>query len=204
MSQYPGDRGVYPPSSISKAYSYRVGFEGTKPISKKLSLTLGVYYTKDYFKSQFNDSLFIAGSKGRISVKGRSTENYNLIETPIGIEYNIILNRKIDLLLDVSLLAGWNIGSRDTYVYDDPSTLGSFYILKPAARIPIPSSLRALGGIGIAYKRGNGWSLIFQPNYIHGLESVFDMPSNDIYYKFTTRRGSYQFLNLRLGVRRSF
>ncbi len=204
VSQYPADRGVYPPSSISKAYSYRVGFEGTRLISEKLSLTLGIYYTKDYFKSRFDDSLYRVDLGQLVAVKGNSIEDYNLIETPIGLEYKMLLSTKVDLLLDVSLIAGWNIGSRDVYMYDDPSVPGSYYIYKPEPRIPVPSSLRTMGGIGISYKIDNAWSFVLQPNYIYGLECVFDMPQSNIYYRFPLRRGSCQFLNLRLGVRRSF
>ncbi len=204
VSQYPADRGIYPPSSISEAYSYRIGFEGTRPISEKLSLTLGINYTKDYFNSRFDDSLYRTDLGQMVAVKGYSIEDYNLIETPIGLEYKVPLSKKVDLVLNASLIAGWNIGSRDVYMYDDPLRPGPFYRSKRGVRIPIPSSLRMMGGIGVACKIDDAWSLIFQPNYIHGLECIFDMPLSNIYSRFPLRRGSCQFLNLKLGIRRSF
>lgn len=204
LHQYPADRGVFNVDHIQKAYSFRIGAEGNVlSIAKNLYLTLGVYYTKDYSRSYFKDSTFVVGKQLAVPIEGTSTEDYNFIETPVGIEHQFKATKNISFFSTISLLPSWSINSRDIINYQEGPYLGTAYSPTVYAKPPIPNSLRVMVGLGVLYKFREGTSLLFQPNYIHGLENVVGLPFS-IYYISNKLGGSYQFLNVRVGIRKEW
>lgn len=204
LYQHPADRGVFNVDHIQKAYSLRIGAEGNVlSIAKNLYLTLGLCYTRDYSRSYFKDSTFVVEKQSMVPIEGTSTENYNFIETPVGIEYQFKVTKNISFFSTVSLLPSWSINSRDIINYDKGPYLGTAYSPTVYPKPPIPNSLRIMVGLGVLYKFREGTSLLFQPNYIHGLENVFGLPFS-IYYISNKLGGSYQFLNVRVGVRKEW
>jgi hypothetical protein len=117
-----------PPSPVQKGIAYSIGVDAKRNLSKRLSLTAGLHYSR-YSTKRFvgarNTSLANVTLGGNDSAKvnesyrpGRQqelTNKYHFFEIPVGIEFRPI--KKLPLYLHSGLTIAQMIGS-DAVVYD--------------------------------------------------------------------------------------